>query len=70
MARPRTGERTASATDPAPKAAAQPTNITDRDVARRAYALYLERGCEPGHDVDDWMQAEEELRASRARPRP
>ena len=31
------------------------------DIARRAYELYCERGCEPGYDVDDWLQAEYEL---------
>jgi hypothetical protein len=35
---------------------------TERDIARRAYDLYLTRGCEHGHDVEDWLQAERELR--------
>ncbi len=34
-----------------------------RDViAARAYQIYLERGREHGHDWDDWLQAEYELR--------
>ena len=32
------------------------------DVARRAFELYCARGCEDGHDVDDWLSAERELR--------
>ena len=36
--------------------------VTDSDVARRAHELYLLRGGEHGHDVDDWLQAERELR--------
>src|SRR5690349_12908244 len=36
--------------------------VTDGDVARRAYDLYLARGSEAGHDVEDWLQAERELR--------
>lgn len=36
--------------------------VTGSDVAYRAYELYLERGCEHGHDLDDWLQAERELR--------
>ena len=32
------------------------------DIARRAYQRYEERGREPGHDVDDWLQAERDLR--------
>jgi hypothetical protein len=39
-------------------------NVTEHDIVRRAYELYEERGCEHGHDVDDWLQAERELRAS------
>jgi hypothetical protein len=26
-------------------------SVAERDIARRAYALYLARGCEDGHDV-------------------
>lgn len=33
------------------------------DIARRAFLLYLQRGAQPGHDVDDWLQAERELAA-------
>ena len=36
--------------------------VTESDVARRAYDLYLARGGEHGHDLDDWLQAERELR--------
>lgn len=38
--------------------------VTDADVARRAYDLYLARGREPGHDVEDWLQAERDLRGA------
>ena len=31
-------------------------------IAQRAYALYLARRREDGHDVEDWLQAERELR--------
>lgn len=31
-------------------------------VARRAYELYLQRGGQPGHAMEDWLQAERELR--------
>jgi hypothetical protein len=34
----------------------------DEEVARRAYELYLARGGEHGFDMDDWIQAESELR--------
>lgn len=31
-------------------------------IAHRAYELYLTRGQTDGHDLDDWLQAEQELR--------
>ena len=34
------------------------------DIARRAYELYEERGCEHGRDFDDWLLAEHEVRDS------
>jgi len=38
--------------------------MTEPDaIARRAYELFLQRGSEPGHEVDDWLQAEAELKA-------
>ena len=63
MARAKTDERAATAADRAPKSLAQPATVTNSDVARRAYDLYLARGCEHGHDVDDWLQAERELQS-------
>jgi hypothetical protein len=30
-------------------------------IEARAYQIFLERGGEPGHALDDWLQAEEEL---------
>jgi hypothetical protein len=34
---------------------------TRQKVARRAYALFLERGGRHGHDLDDWLDAERTL---------
>ena len=31
------------------------------DIARRAYERYCERGCEDGHDLEDWLAAEREV---------
>ena len=33
----------------------------DERVRRRAYELYVERGNESGSELDDWLQAEEEI---------
>jgi hypothetical protein len=41
--------------------------ITEEEIAARAYELYCERGSEDGHDLDDWLRAEEELRGHRRR---
>ncbi len=30
-------------------------------IAKRAYELYLERGCREGCDVEDWEDAEREI---------
>jgi hypothetical protein len=37
-------------------------DLTPEQIAARAYQLYLERGRTNGHDFDDWLQAEYELR--------
>ena len=33
----------------------------EEKIKRRAYEIYLERGEEPGRDLEDWLQAEREL---------
>lgn len=33
------------------------------EIERRAYELYLARGCGDGHAEADWLQAERELQA-------
>jgi len=33
----------------------------DEEIRRRAYEIYLERGQQPGRELDDWLQAEREL---------
>lgn len=32
-----------------------------QEIAARAYELYIQRGRQDGHDMDDWLQAEYEL---------
>jgi hypothetical protein len=38
------------------------TEPTQGDIADRAFERYCARGCEDGHDVEDWLAAERELR--------
>jgi hypothetical protein len=35
--------------------------LSQKDVAHRAYELYTQRGCEPGKDIEDWVRAQKEL---------
>ena len=35
---------------------------SEEAIRMRAYRRYLERGGGDGHDFDDWLQAEEELK--------
>ncbi len=37
------------------------TLAREEEIKRRAYELYLERGEEPGRDLEDWLEAEREL---------
>ena len=55
-------ETRASSTQAADPGAA-PVGHAARDVEirRRAYEIYLERGEQPGRELDDWLQAEREL---------
>ena len=41
-------------------------NLED-EIRRRAYELYEQRGGEHGHDVQDWLRAEEEIKEMQAR---
>jgi hypothetical protein len=50
---------TSAPSDPAP------APVTDL-IAARAYQIFVQRGGEPGDPVDDWRQAEAELRADLA----
>jgi hypothetical protein len=31
------------------------------EITHVAYGIYLERGCEPGRDIEDWLKAEKAL---------
>jgi hypothetical protein len=37
------------------------------EIARRAFEIFLSRGGEHGHDVEDWLQAERDIRTRAAR---
>ena len=39
-------------------------------IRRRAYQLYVERGNQSGSELDDWLQAEEEVLQAQEQPSP
>jgi hypothetical protein len=36
--------------------------VSDGDIARLAHELFLARGAEHGHDLEDWLEAERRIR--------
>jgi hypothetical protein len=44
----------------------EPRNLEEQ-IRRRAYELYEAQGREDGHDLDDWLRAEEEITRQKAR---
>ena len=36
-------------------------DLAEEQICSRAYQIYLEHRNQPGHDLDDWVQAEYEL---------
>jgi hypothetical protein len=42
-----------------PLATAMPTH---KDIAKRAYEIYVEKNCQQGQSELNWLQAEQELR--------
>jgi Protein of unknown function (DUF2934) len=33
----------------------------EQEIRGRAYEIYLQRGAQPGYELEDWLQAEREL---------
>ena len=33
----------------------------EEEIRNRAYEIYLQRGRQPGYELEDWLQAEREL---------
>jgi hypothetical protein len=48
-----------------PTPAAEAGDVEQR-IRERAFLLYLERGMAPGRELEDWLQAEQEVAPSRA----
>ena len=57
-------------TTPAPVKSEDQTGPTPEQLEQiraRAYELFEQRGGEPGHDMEDWLQAEAEVTQQRAK---
>ena len=50
-----------------PTAVNESQELKDK-IRRRAYQLYEERLWEGGHELEDWLRAEEEIMEREARP--
>jgi hypothetical protein len=60
-------QRTTRQRSPLPvtqKVEGKQTTITENDLRRRAYEIYVNRGPNPGDEIGDWLQAERELKAN------
>jgi len=42
----------------------EPADGLQEQIRVRAYELYEQRGREDGHDVEDWLQSEAEVKAT------
>jgi hypothetical protein len=36
--------------------------VSTKDIAKRAYQIYVDRGCKDGFDREDWLLAERQLK--------
>lgn len=59
---------TAATSESSPMASTPSAADLEQAVREAAYALFVARGCEPGHDLDDWLTAEARVRQAHAEP--
>jgi len=45
------------------------TQELQEQIRQRAYELYLARGSGDGHDLEDWLLAEEDILGQKVRPK-
>jgi hypothetical protein len=48
-------------TKPLTMVSSEPSNLEEK-IRGRAYELYEQRGREDGHEAEDWLRAEEEVK--------
>ncbi len=59
---PKSKPRGVASTTPASKTSKKEITLTQEQIAKRAYEIWLARGCEHGHDAEHWVEAERQLR--------
>ena len=65
-----TGPSAKTTQTPPPLSGSESLSAAEDAIRVRAYELFLERNCEPGHEHDDWFRAESELRQRQPQGRP
>ena len=71
--RPDTPESKSDASASGPGMTPTTAELTSREhdrIAKRAYQLAAQRDFAPGHELEDWLQAEREIEAGPARNTP
>jgi len=66
MAQDRTPRNTGGATATAPRPTSTKAGgktITREQIAQRAHEIWVKRGCKPGEDERNWLEAEKQLKA-------
>jgi hypothetical protein len=56
-----------NATRKPPTTAASDPQGVEHQIRQRAYELYVERGSEDGHELENWLRAEQEITEKKAR---
>jgi len=56
-----TGARATSIQAEEPDKTSVGETARDEKIRRRAYEIYLERGEQPGRELEDWLEAEGEI---------
>ena len=59
------GRKSTTSTTTASRTTARVSRVTEDSVRERAYQLFATRGFEHGHDFDDWVEAERQLKSQK-----
>lgn len=54
-------------TKKSPLTVASDSRALEHQIRQRAHELYQERGRKEGHELDDWLRAEEEIKRKKVR---